>query len=1125
MQKSHVLSCLMCAWFLFIASWFLFIAWIPIPCPAATDETLFLTSPAVTTDKVAFVYANDLWIAGRDGGEARRLTVNPGMESNPWFSPDGQTIAFSGDYDGNTDVFVIPSAGGNPTRLTYHPGADTVLGWTPDGQRILFLSGRDSATMPRFFTVSRDGGFPEPLPIPAGFEGSYSPDGRFLAYNPVRHLFGYWKRYRGGQMGRIWIFNLQTHDYTEIPPEKSNNVNPLWIGETVYFLSDRNHTMNLFAYDTKTQTVTQVTWFTDFDIEKASSGDGVIALEQGGRLHIYNPADKSLKTLKIKVHADLPHSRPHFAKVVDLIQNADVSPTGKRAVFEARGDIFTVPVEKGDIRNLTRTPGVHERFPSWSPDGKWIAYFSDAGGEYQLMIREQDGLKEPTVIPLGGPTFFYSPKWSPDSKKLVYTDKRLNLFYIDVEKKEPVLIDTDTYDHPDRSLDPVWAPDSRWITYAKRLDNHLRAVFVYDLETNSKRQITDGMSDCTSPCFSRDGKYLYFGASTSVALTVGWLDLTSWERPVRRHLYLVVLNAKDPSPFAPESDEEPAKEAAGEVKPATAEIEAATDDIQTATAGIQDASPEESKKEEGKEPPIKVTIDFENLDQRILALPVPELTFTSGSADAAAKSIQTAAEGKVFYLEENRGQSGFKLKRFDMKERKSEDFLDAVNGYRVSQDGKTLLYQAPGNKWAIVKTEGQPKPEDGVLKLDRLEMQVDPQAEWAQIFEEFWRIERDFLYAPTMHGADWAAIREKYRPFLKYVGHRGDLNSLIGMMMGELVLGHMFVGGGDQPETRPVSVGLLGADYEIVDGYYRFKKIYDGENWNPDLRAPLTAPGVNVKEGDYLLAVDGRPLKAPTNIYSLFENTVDRQTVLTVHPSPHIEEATRVTVVPIGSEGGLRFRAWVEGNRKKVEELSGGKAAYVYLPNTARAGYEYFNRYYFAQLDRQAVIIDERFNGGGFVADYVIDFLNRPLLSYWATREGKMFKTPLAVIDGPRAMVINEFAGSGGDFLPMAFRRRGLGPLVGKTTWGGLVGIYDYPNLIDGGRVTAPRVAIVSPNGEWEVENVGVSPDIDVEMDPKLCIQGHDPQLEKAVEVVLQELAKNPPRATPPMPPYPNRVK
>ncbi|MFB3789293.1 MAG: PDZ domain-containing protein [bacterium] len=1102
--------------------WILLMAIAAIARSSETDETLFLTSPTVTTEKVAFVYANDLWIAGRDGGEARRLTINPGVESNPWFSPDGQSIAFSGDYDGNTDVFVMPSNGGNPTRLTFHPGEDQVLGWTPDGQRILFGSGRDSATMPRFFTVSRDGGFPEPLPIPAGIEGSISPDGRLLAYNPVRHLIGYWKRYRGGQMGRIWILDLQSLDYTEIPQEKSNNINPLWIGDTVYFLSDRNHTMNLFSYDTKTQAVNQLTWFTDFDIERASAGDGVIALEQGGRLHIYNPADKSLKTLKIKVHADLPHSRPHFAKVVDWIQNADISPSGKRAVFEARGDIFTVPAEKGDIRNITRTPGVHERFPSWSPDGKWIAYFSDASGEYQLMIREQDGRKEPTVIPLGGPTFFYSPKWSPDSKKLVFTDKRLNLFYIDIEKKEPVLIDTDTYDHPVRSLDPVWAPDSRWITYTKRLDNHMRAVFVYDLENKSKHQITDGMSDCTSPCFSLDGKYLYFGASTSVALTVGWLDLSSLDRPVRRNLYIVVLNEKDPSPFAPESDEETVKEATDDISAATGKIEAATGDIQSATAEIRDASPAESKDMESK---IKVIIDFENLSQRILAMPIPELTYTQFYASEMTKSIQTAAEGKVFYMEESPGKPGVILKRFDMKERKSEDFLDSVNFYQVSQNGKMLLYRAPGNKWAIVKTDGKPKPEDGVLKLDRLETQVDPQAEWAQIFEEFWRIERDFLYAPNMHGADWPAIREKYRPFLKYVGHRGDLNNLIGMMMGELVLGHMFVWGGDQPEVKRVPIGLLGADYEIVDGYYRFKKIYQGLNWNPDLRAPLTMPGVNVKEGDYLLAVDGRPLKAPTNIYSLFENTADKQTVLTVHSSPNIEEATRVTVVPIGNEWGLRNRAWVEGNRKKVEELSGGKAAYVYLPNTSNAGYEYFNRYYFAQLDRQAVVVDERFNGGGSVADYVVDLLDRPLLSYWATREGKMFKTPSAVLDGPRVMIINEFAGSGGDFLPMAFKRRGLGKLVGKTTWGGLVGIYDYPNLIDGGRVTAPRMAIVSPNGEWEVENVGVSPDIEVEMDPKSFAQGRDPQLEKAVEVVLQELAQNPPRTTPPLPPFPNRVK
>jgi tricorn protease len=1098
----------------FILSCFL----LPIFTTAAfgQDESLLLRQPTVSAEHVAFVYAGDIWIADRDGGSARRLTVNPGVESNPMFSPDGSLIAFSGNYDGNGDVYTIPVTGGSPKRLTYHPADDLVLGWTPDGQKILFSSTRHSTTnrYSRFYTVPLEGGFPEPLPMPMAERGSYSPDGTHIAYTPLRDAFQTWKRYRGGRIPTIWLFDLKTYDIIEIPHERASDTNPIWLDNTIYFLSDRNHTMNLFAYETRSRKVRQVTHHEDFDVKSASAGGGVIVYEQGGRLHLFNPKDGTSKSLKIRVAPDLPYTRPHYEKAAPFIRNADLSPTGVRAVFEARGDIFSAPAKKGDIRNLTRTPGVHERDPAWSPDGKWIAYFSDASGEYQLMLREQTGLEEPKVISLGDATFYYSPKWSPDSRKILYTDKRLNLFYLDLQTSKTVLVDTDTYEHAVRSLDPAWSPDSKWITYTKRLDNQLRAVFLNDLATGKSHQLSDGLSDASSACFGLDGKHLFFSASTNYGLNVGWQDMSSYDRAVRRSLYVAVLSKEATSPFAPESDEESADDKTKMEKDAKPSDEAKKDEKEG--KGNAGGKEKEQKK-------IEVRIDLENLDQRIVTLPAPARNYAN---------LQAAADGKLFYLaltdkthqEMGDNPEGHTLYRFDMKERKEKPFLEKVQSYWISRDGKNLLYRGSANSFGIVKTSEEPKPGEGKLDLARMEIHVDPRAEWSQMFNEAWRIQRDFFYDPKMHGANWPAVREKYRPFLAHVGHRTDVNYIFAEMFGELVVGHAYVSGGDMPETDRVPVGLLGADYEIVDGFYRFKRIYSGENWNPELRAPLTEPGVNVSKGDYLLAVNGRPLKAPVNIYSLFEKTAGQQTVLKVNSKPTLDGARTVTVVPIYDESGLRHRAWVEDNRRKVDEMSKGRVAYVYMPNTAEAGYTYFNRYYFSQLNHEAVVIDERFNGGGSLADYIIDMLSRPVLCYWATRDGKPFSTPGASLYGPKVMIINEYAGSGGDAMPLFFRRRGLGKLVGKRTWGGLVGIYDYPALMDGGRVTAPRMAIFSPDGKWEVENEGVAPDIDVEMTPKLVIEGRDPQLEKAVEVVMKELKQNPVKR-PPRPAYPNRVK
>lgn len=1070
------------------------------------EKPLLLQQPTLSRTHIVFAFAGDLWIVGRDGGQAQRLTTGAGLETRPHFSPDGQMIAFTGEYEGNVDVYIVPATGGVPRRLTYHPEADVVVGWTPDGKQVLFRSNRNSHS-PRFsrlFTMPLEGGFPTELPLPMAEEGAYSPDGSRLAYLPIARepfpgegqFFQAWKRYRGGMTTPIWIAKLADSTIEKIPRENSNDFNPMWIGNRIYFLSDRNGPVTLFAYDTATKRVTQVIRNDGLDIKSASAGPGAIIYEQFGSLHLFDLSSGQTKRLNIQVAGDVLSVRPRFEKITNRIVSAGLSPTGARAVFEARGEIVTVPAEKGNARNLTNTPGVAERDPAWSPDGKWIAYFSDESGEYQLHVRDQSGMGETRKINLGNPpSLFYSPTWSPDSKKIAYTDKRLNLWYVDLDKGTPVKVDTNTYENPWRMFDPAWSPDSRWIVYTKQLKNRLGTVFVYSVEEAKSYQITDGMSDARFASFDKSGKYIYFTTSTDVGPTTGWLDMSSFNRRVTRSAYIVVLRKDLPSPLAPESDEE---------KPPSEGQKSA------------DAAASADKPAEKKEPD-KVTIDLENISQRILALPIPARNYTGMIAGKAGTIYLLEAELGITAL---LGPTPVTLHKFELEKRKLDKMLEGISTFELSANGEKMLYRQ-GERWFIAAT-GQPvKPGEGVLKLDEVEIRVDPRAEWNQMYREVWRIQRDFVYDPGWHGLDLRAAEQKYRPYVDGIAHRADLNYLFVEMLGELSLGHLFVAGGDLPPVPSVRGGLLGADYKIENGRYRFARVYNGENWNPQLRAPLTQPGVNVQAGEYLLAVNGRELRASDNIYSFFEGTADKQVVIRVGPDPGGANARDVTVVPVASEAGLRNMAWIEDNRRKVDQLSGGRLAYVYLPDTAVGGYTNFNRYYFSQIHKEGAIIDERFNGGGTAADYIIDYLRRPLMNYWTTREGEDFTTPVGSIFGPKAMIINEYAGSGGDLMPWMFRRAGIGPLIGKRTWGGLVGIYDYPPLIDGGQVTAPRVAFYSPDGQWDVENRGVAPDIEVEFDPAAWRAGRDPQLEKAVETVMEMLRKNP-LPKPKKPAYPN---
>ncbi|HEY5838245.1 MAG TPA: PDZ domain-containing protein, partial [Pyrinomonadaceae bacterium] len=856
-----------------------------------------------------------------------------------------------------------------------------------------------------------------------------------------------------GMAAPIYIANLGDSSIEKIPRTDSNDFSPMWpAGDArkVYFLSDRDGTITLFAYDTVSKRISEAIENDGLDIKSASASADAIVYEQFGSLNIYDLKSGKTKRVPVTINADIPSVRAKFEKVADRILNASLSPTGARALFEARGEIITVPAEKGDVRNLTNTTGVADRDPTWSPDGKWIAYFSDESGEYALHLRQQSGMGEVKKIALGNPpSFFYGPIWSPDSKKVAFTDKRLNLWYVDLDKGTPIKVDTS---RRGAGFNASWSPDSRWLAYTRPVESWYSAVFIYSLEEAKTRQVTDGLSDASWATFDKNGKHLYFMASTDIGPKLSGFDMSGYPHQPTRSAYVVVLKKTDPSPLAPESDEEKT----GEEKKPEAPGDKPAESEQKADPAAPAAAAKPGAKPDDKKAPPKVTIDFERADQRVLALPIP------------ARNLIAMATGKantIFLLEAlppAPGVTGVTLHKFDMEKRKFEKVLDGVRSFDLSANGEKMLFRQADN-WFIVSTTQPIKPGEGKIKTEDIEVYVDPKAEWHQMYREAWRIQRDFFYDPNHHGLDLKAAAKKYEPYLNALTHRADLSYLFQEMFGELTVGHLNVGGGDMPDPKRVPGGLLGANYAIENGRYRFAKIFDGENWNPQLRAPLTQPGVNVQEGEYLLAVNGRNLTANDNIHSYFQNTANKQIVIRVGSKPDGAGSREVTVVPVPNEGGLRTLAWIEGNRRKVDKMTGGKLAYVWLPDTAGGGYTNFNRYYFAQLHKQGAVIDERFNGGGHAADYIIDYLQKPLNSYWAVRDGDDFRQPFGTLPGPKAMIINEYAGSGGDLLPWMFRRHSIGPLIGKRTWGGLVGIGGYPVLIDGGSVTAPHFAFYSP--------------------------------------------------------------
>ena len=1076
-----------------VAACITILALVPAVEGVDTRDTRLLGQPVVSASHIAFIYAGDLWSARHDGSDVRRLTSHEGTESNPRFSPDGALIAFSAEYDGNMDVYVVPATGGEPRRLTWHPGADIARDFTVDGAAVLFSSPRRVHTNRhrKLYTVPVQGGYPVELPIPHAVKASYSPDGKHIAYTPIAERFRQWKNYRGGTVTRIWLYDTNDHSVEQIPqPEgRSNDTDPMWMGDTVYFLSDRNGEFNLFSYDLDSRRVEQLTHHDDFPVLSASKGAGRIIYEKGGYLHLFAPEGRRSDRLVVGVAADLIETRARYEAGAEFIRNHSISPSGARAAFEFRGDILTLPAEKGDARNLTQTTGSHERSPAWSPDGKSVAYFSDASGEYALHVAPQNGRGEPRRYELDGNGFYHNPRWSPDSKKVSYWDNSLTLYWVDLESGAVEKVDSEYRYSPIRFFHHRWAPDSKWITYTLDTKAYVQKVYVYSLEERKSYEITDGLSEASAPVFDRSGKYLYFFASTDAGPVKHWSAMSNADVAMTQGLYVAVLGKDTPSPLAKQSDEE---------------------------TGVSDDEESEASDEASAG---DVTIDFERLHERILTIPV---------MSSLMSNLQVGSEGELYYLRDAAfGRTGdstqVSLHRYKLSDREEETLTSGVADYQLTPSGKKLLYRSE-DAWAIVSSEAKIEPGSGKLPIEALEVRVEPRAEWAQIFREAWRINRDYFYDPNMHGADWQATGEKYEIFLEHLANRDDLNRVIQWMCSELAVGHHRVAGGDtRAETEPIAGGLLGADYVADNGRYRVQKIYGGLNWNPELRSPLTEPGVGVVVGDYLLDVDGRALHASENLYERFEKTAEKIVRITVGPSPDGAGSRSVDVVPIANEQSLRNRDWVEGNIRKVARATNGRVAYVYVPNTASMGHTYFKRYFFPQTDKEAIIVDERYNGGGQVADYYIDLLRRPFISYWATRYGADIVTPSAAILGPKVMIIDETAGSGGDLLPWMFRKLGIGKLVGKRTWGGLVGTLGFPILMDGGFVTAPDLAIWNDDG-WVVENVGVPPDIEVEQLPAEVIAGRDPQLEKAIEVVLSELEKNP-QPSSARPSYPVRVR
>ena len=1056
----------------------------------AQIDARMLQTPDVSSDRIVFGYAGDLWVVPKEGGTAHRLSSPPGQEVFPRFSPDGARIVYSADYDGNLDVYVISAGGGLPVRMTNHGMSDRVIDWTPDGSALLFASSMSSGRQRfnQFFEIAPAGGLPKQLPIPYGELASFSPDGKKLAYTPRTNAFRTWKRYRGGLASDIWVFDLAGGSAEIITKDPANDDFPMWAGNKLYFLSDRGpeQRANIWVYDFGTKESTQLTKFNEFDVHSPSLGPSEIVFEAGGVLYLLSLADQTYREVPIKVVTDDLTLLPRREKVASLIQTVALAPDGKRALFGARGEVFSVPAENGPVINLTGTSGLAERFPVWSPDGKFAAYWSDASGEYELTLREIARPGSERKLTAYGPGFRYRPFWSPDSKKLAFVDKAMEIKIYDLDKRATVSVDRNLFMYEDNlaSFTVGWSPDSRWLAYRKEVSTGNGAIALFDLKSGDFHQVTSGYYNDSSPSFDPDGKYLYFLTNRDFRPIYSDLDNT-FIYPNSMRIAAASLTDKILSPIAPKND---------------STMVASNTEKEDDTKDAEKNAKEKKKGKEDKTRPVEIAL--EGFEQRVVLLP------PKGGNYSGLRGVS----GKVVYRRDpntGAGDEDRAVMYYDLDKREEEKIVDDSDVFEVSADGKKVLVEKD-DTYAVVDVDKDQKL-DKKMPTGDMEATVDPRAEWKQILNDVWRFERDYFYDPNMHGVDWPALRVRYGKLLEAAVTRWDVNAVIGELIAELNASHTYRGGGDTQAGKSIPVGYLGVDWELAGGAYRIKRIIRGAPWDTEVRSPLDQPGVAVKEGDYVLAVNGKAIDPKQAPWGAFAGLAGKSVTLTVNDKPDLAGSHDVLVETLKDETRLRHLAWIEGNRRRVDEATGGKIGYIYVPATDREGQTELVRQFVTQFDKQGLIVDERFNSGGQIPDRFIEMLNRKPLAFWAVRDGKTWQWPPVANFGPKVMLINGWSGSGGDAFPDYFRKAGLGPLIGMRTWGGLIGISGVPDLIDGGTVTVPTFRMYDPDGQWFKEGHGVEPDIEVPEDPAQLAKGIDVQLERGISEVMKLLAEHPP--------------
>lgn len=1070
-----------------------------------SDEARLLRFPHIHGDFVVFVYGGDLWRAPSLGGEARQLTSHPGQELFPKISPDGRLIAFSAEYSGSRQVYVMPAEGGQAKQLTFYNdvgdmpprgGFDYwVLGWAPDGKILVRMNRAPwDQRIGRPFLVDPAGGLETPLPLPHTGGASFSADGKQLAYCPIDREFRTWKRTRGGRAQDIWLYDLETNRSQQLTEDPGTDNFPMWVDETIYFTSDRDGTLNLFAYDLPSKKLRKVTDFDTWDVLWPSLGDDQIVFMKGGYLYRFDLGSEQSTRIPISIHADLPYAAPRFEDVADNLHSGDLSPSGARAVLSARGELFTVPAEHGAVRHLSKTPNAREIFPAWSPDGRSIAYLSDATGEYEIYIRPQDGSGEPRQLTDDGHVWRFEPRFSPDSKKLAFGDRNRRLWLLDIASGEKTEVDQGA--EGDLTVH-AWSPNSQYLVYQKILPSGLPGLMLFDTARDDHLTLSDGLSPDHDPVFSHDGQYLLFLSERDYPIRFSAFEFNYLYNRATR-IYMTPLNPQTPHPFPPRSDEEEGSsgnDSEGVEVPSKAKGKGDKDQDNTDSKALQSDRP----------------IVADGFVARTLALP---------NLPPADYAELATSDGFVFYLRADaEGQAA--VYRYDLAKRQEETILARAESFVLSRDGKKILYTAD-SALGIANVEPNLDPQAGKLDLSTLRIKLDPRNEWRQMFVDAWRIGRDWFYDPAMHGVDWTALRQRYGELVPHIAHRSELDFILGEMIGELQAGHTYVQAGEEPKVKRVEGGLLGCDLELDDasGFYRVGRIFAGENWDETYRSPLTEPGVAVREGQFLLAIDGQTLRHPDNPYRLLEGKAGQIVELLVGDQPSLTGAYRVRARTVSSEQDLRYLDWVKSRMALTERLSDDRIGYIHLPNTAIAGNRMLQKLFYSQSSKEALIIDDRYNGGGFIPDRMIETLSRTTLSYWARRDIASLRTPGFAHDGPKVMLINGFSASGGDALPYYFRQLGLGKLIGTRTWGGLIGLTGGPELADGGSVLVPTFRIYDRNRQWVVENQGVAPDIEVFDLPEALLTGGDPSLEKAVEVLLEELARQPvTRPEAPVPP------